>query len=468
VGNVNVVNACATQAHLSLESGDLLQEPLPPYWSDALRCVQTKTPIGRPTIHKLVADIAANDAFDRAATGLLMTVCINGMLDSDVDSLTEEMALSGEQFDYRKENAFQAARLVRRYPTGALSEKTALILPALIASARDCANVLSPFLVAKSLSYTGGTWDKLSAVPGFSFPLPGEQSIATLKRCGVAMTVTTGNANPADRKLYQLRSATGTVESHPLIISSIASKHLCFPVHRLLMDIRVGEGAFLHSTPEGEEVGERIRGTLESSGISCSYTVTGTLQPTGSAIGNAVEVAEAICVMGGPEASWDVRGMLEQRLIVVDFFAKLMGAEFPAMPSSEWARIATAKFESGAVLDHFAKILVGHHVSNEVVQTLIDDPFRALEIDRSPAKVCSQKGGMLKRIDQVRLGELVNRDMGGGGNKFEGTFARQAGVVLKCRIGDIVHQGAELCAVYGGGERSAWLGEEVRNCFNIG
>jgi thymidine phosphorylase len=440
---------------------------VPGHWQAAADRLFARQAIGDDLWRPIVADVVSNSASDRIAAALLMAICINGLSVSDIRALTSHMVSSGDIFDYRCYEGLRDGRLVRRYPTGAMSEKTALILPALIALARARVNVYSPFLVARSLGHTGGTWDKLNAIPGFRFPDPGEDTARVLRQCGAAMVVTHGAANPADRRLYQLRSVTGTVESIPLIAASIASKQMSFPAHRLLLDVRIGEGAFLRTEDEGTEVAELVRQLVKPGGTECMYTLTGTKQPTGSAIGNALEVAEAIAVMGGPTAMWDERGLLEQRLLVIDFFAKLMAAEFRDFTVESWARYGSNKFVSGEVLQSFARILAAHSVSSEVVSSLLMDPLSALGLTRSPVILPCPRAGYLRRVDQVALGGAVNFALAAGGNEFGAAFDARTGVVLQFRIGDSVDCGDPLCSLYSTETVAEEIVQAIVGCFEI-
>jgi len=155
------------------------------------------------------------------------------------------MLESGSVFDYRSLARKTGRRLIRRYPTGGVSEKVSLILPSILVALSEHIPLMSTTLVARSLSFTGGTWDKLAIIPEFRFAAPGQDIENILAETRVAVCTTNSQVCPADRSLYTLRSLTGNVVSKPLIISSICSKHLALPVHRILMDVRFGPGSFM-------------------------------------------------------------------------------------------------------------------------------------------------------------------------------------------------------------------------------
>lgn len=437
-------------------------------WNTALVNLQEHMPLGHSLMANIIKHLVLESSSHGFAAAFLMTVCIRGMQDEDIAALTDAMAKSGETFDYRDEPALVGARLVRRYPTGALSEKTALILPALIACARTVVNVCSPFLVARSLGYTGGTWDKLKSIPGFRFPSPGQETISMLAECGIAMAVTQGEANPADRILYAMRSMTGTIESPPLIVSSIASKHICIPVHRLLMDVRYGEGAFLENKAEAMAIGQKLCEVLSGEGVPTLYELTPTSQPTGSAIGNAVEVAEAIAVLHSQQQSgWDERAIDEQRQLVIHFFAMLMSAEFSDKDYDEWKDFAKLQFINGNALVAFSNILKSHGVAEDDVTELLKYPLQKLLSETTPVEIYANKNGKLVRIEQRRLGEIVNCLLGAGGNDFGGEFNSKHGLILQRRIGDDIKKWEPICTLYSSLNTDTKLEQHISSCFIV-
>lgn len=400
----------------------------------------------------------------------LGTIVERGLSTESLYDLTHAMRDSGQIYDYRMSPKLQGRKLLRRYPTGGLSEKTALILPGVLAKASEQYPIASNFLVARTLGFTGGTWDKLSAIPTFRFPLPGGESEDVMATCGVAMTITHGDLNPADRKLYQMRSVTGTIESFELIVSSIASKQLAVPAHHLLLDVRYGDGAFLRSLDEAKRCAAALVALIDEGGTPCSAHLTNTPQPNGSAIGNALEVAEAIAVMGGrSSARWDSRALEEQRELVLLFYGLLMSKAFDSSDVEPWIVEARGWFHSGDILRGFSKLLSAHHVSSAVIEKLFQDPNEVLAIPNRGQPVLAHQSGRLIAIDQRRLGHLVNFGMGAGGNDYQGILCVKSGIKLGVRLGDIVQCGQPLCWVFD--NASDTLNDStatIEQCFRIG
>lgn len=457
VGRAEVVRSFVTQTG---EAAPYIAELVPEVDVNSVSAVRN------PAISALLADTASDrrlghDHIQALVRGILddsipttiqalwlAKVCFDGLSDTDVVDLTLSMRDSGKIFDYRQSDALESRRIVRRYPTGALSEKVALILPSLLSAFRYEVPIASPFLVARSLGFTGGTWDKLKAIPGFTFLEHGDPAVEAMRRCGVVMVATHGDVDPADRKLYQLRSATGTVISPELIVSSIASKQLAIPADRLLLDVRYGPGAFLGSRMWAESVADRLVEILNAHGTPTLARFTDTPQPNGSAVGNALEVLEAIAIMGGKtEIDWERRWLAEQRHLVLFFFAELITAEFGGS-SKQWYERASRALDSGRVLGAFLDLLEVHGVELKVREGLMQDPSSLLLPSGTPIPVRSRRSGVLVKVDQRRLGEFVNFALGAGGNVYTGEFMPGNGVRIMKRLGDPVAEGDPLCWVY--------------------
>ena len=461
-GNLEHLTPSAT-----LQSGGRRCAPLDARWRNIRGRIHARRPLCRKLIKELVQDIKENTVDEETIGAFLMSVCLFGISKSDVTLLTEFMAKSGATYDYRQLSELRSKTSLRRYPSGALSEKVALLMPSVISVLSDELSIYSPFLVARSLSYTGGTWDKLSAIPGFSFPKPGEETIQCLTECGVAITVTTGDFNPVDRKLYQLRSLTGTAENDALIVSSIVSKQIAVPVDYALMDIRYGQGAFIKGFAHAERVGIDIRDAMESNGIKTLYTLTDTQEPNGSAIGNALEVSEAIEILQHCHTGvFDQRGIVQQKLILVDFMAKLLGFAFPRKTAGEWGRYCWNLMQDGKLWKGFKKILRAHKVAESEIRKA--EASATYLIDGRPhVSVKARQSGQFRSIDQERLGWLVNFELGGGGNEYGYERDLYAGVILKARVGDYVERGSEL-AIMIGTKANANTADEALKCFEIG
>ncbi|HTL66695.1 MAG TPA: hypothetical protein VL200_03455 [Lacunisphaera sp.] len=399
---------------------------------------------------------------------VLMEITLFGLTTDNIYLLAEAMRDSGRIYDYRP--AVAPRILVRRYPTGALSEKVALILPSLLACAAAKYSLASNFLVAKSLGFTGGTWDKLSSIPGFVFPAPGDETERMLQKNSVAMCVTHGDIAPCDRIFYQIRSLSGSIESRALIVTSIASKQGALPADLLLLDVRYGAGAFIPTLAEAAAVSGEIARIMKEWGLRCVAEFLPAEEPNGAAIGNALEVAEAIAVMDErARGDWPKDLLAAQWMIVKNFFISLVCTMRPKVTASDAGKFAETVRFSGALLDSFKRMLLAHRVLPEIADAVCADPIPFF-FRRHPLLVSSAINGTVRFIDQKRLGYFVNFFLGVGGNEFGGKRNLKSGCLLSVRAGQAVQIGSPLAYVYTdymSDSFAARATDEIRACVGI-
>lgn len=363
----------------------------------------------------------------------LMSVTLSGLDEDTTRALTKAMASSGDRHDYRPE---VNGRLLRRYPTGALSEKIALIMPVVLLYLREVhnLNLNSPFLIARALGHTGGTRDKLSAINGFRLPEAGSETIAMLREIGVCYVATSGLFNPADDRLYSLRSITNTIESAPLIVASIASKMLACPVDLMQLDTRWGEGAFFGSREAARQTAHNICRAISVDGQQAFATITEAHHPDGSTLGAIAEVAEAITCLRSLNSLFDYRGISYQQRLVADFTARLVGELFSKSISDVYTDVLRA-FADGSFQAPFLKLMTAHGVSEAYARALWDDP--ALELRKlRMTRIVSPRDGRLQRLNQVALGEFLREHF------------RDWSLVLHGRPGDFLRAGDPLFDLY--------------------
>ena len=378
--------------------------------------------------------IVSCEISDLEAGAWLMSVAIAGIDRVSTMKLTRAMADSGQLFDYRSTEP--KGQFLRRYPTGALSEKIALMMPVVLLDLRNLLNLqlFSPFLIARVLSHTGGTRDKLAAIKGFEIPQPGESTERILKRIGVAYTATSDEFNPADNRLYSLRSETSTVESTPLIVSSIASKMLACPADVVQIDARWGTGAFFDTVTAAKDCVGLICETMIQEGIDTFFTVTEANHPTGSGIGAAAEVAEAVVGLGGGTYNFDPRGIYQQRFLVADFASRLVAEQFN-LDKFDLFRLIMSRFDDGSYRKSFITLLTEHSVSKDHAETLWERPDSLF--DRfTVQEVHAKNAGRLSAINQFEIGHFL-----------KGNFL-DASVTIDVRPGDFVKQGQVLARVF--------------------
>lgn len=430
-----------------------------------LHRLNTNQELGDECIRWWISGIVHETLSTEYIAFVLAKITCLGMHPQDIRRCIRAMVDSGSVYDYRNLSELEFRKIIRRYPTGALSEKGALLLPALVASVATLFPVATSFLVARSLSFTGGTWDKLSSIPGFRFPLPGQESIRAMQECGVAMTVTHHDANPADRILYQLRSQTGTVESAPLIIASIVSKQLTFPVDELLLDVRHGPGAFFPDQPTASRVGQTMAQILREEGVSTSYVLTEASSPTGSAIGNALEVIEALCLLKNQGSGrWHPQGLDTQRTIALHLFSLLMHASFPHLSESYFYNLGEEALSTGRAFNSFLSILTCHGVPPSIIEEVVQDPWKVMIPNLDPVPLYPPRTGTLLSVDQKKLGILVNFSLS---SRADGSLDRRAGIKLDAMVHETVHREKPFAWVFADSSQQSHH-EELLSCFEIG
>lgn len=406
-----------------------------------------KIPLKRSEMEALLHGYLVNDVDDCYMAMWLMIVVYRGLVNKEVSDMTDIMSNSGAVYDYRNVAELECRKIIRRYPTGGVSEKIALIMPSLIAAFAEQYPIASNFLVARSLGHTGGTWDKLSVIPGFHFPAQGRETLNILKRHHVAMSVTSADCNPLDNRLYQLRSATGSVVSLPLITASIASKLRVLPVDFTLLDVRYGEDVFAQNIEEGRHLGSEILKLIQRD-MEGDFLLTEVLQPDGMGIGNKLEVMEALSIMKNDlnNTRWNEKALEEQKNLLIKMFKLMMQRVFPLIDLSSLEGQIREAFSNGRVLSGFKRLLLSHGVSESDAVALIDNPEILLE-KYVGHFIYAKQAGVLKKIDLKKIGLFVNFDLITGLNTFAPAENNGAGVILQVRLGDQIVEGDVLCEV---------------------
>ena len=438
-----------------------------------IKRVRLHDPIGPSLFARCISEFMSGQVSKTALSVLLALIRLEGLSIDDTIALTEAMVASGDIVDYRPLANKMSRRILRRYPTGGVSEKVSLILPSLLLAMSNELPILSTVLVGRSLGFTGGTWDKLLSIPGFRFPSPGAETEDVLMACNVAMCTTNNQIAPADRGMYILRSQTGNVESDPLIISSIASKHLAIPPHRILLDVRFGDSAFLEDAERAQLVASHLRDIFESHSISCTSLLIPTSQPTGVSIGNALEVLESLYIMGAEIRYPPVNpaAVERQKELVVEQAVDLVSTEFRELDRGVVHRAVNQMLSDGTALKSFWKLLSAHSVAEATIVQLQNDPSQVLMSGLSATEVSSPKSGQLAHIDLREIGNIVNFGLASLELGMQ-AGANRGGVWLNVQEGGSLKMGEQLCLavfddlIVSGSDRKL-LCNQLTQCFHI-
>ena len=364
---------------------------------------------------------------DSQMAAWLMAVCCRGMTAEETAHLTEAMLRSGKALEL---SGLSGAK-VDKHSTGGVGDKTSLV----IAPVAAAAGLRVPMISGRGLGHTGGTLDKLESIPGFKVRLSLEEFRRAVAEVGCALVGQTEEIAPADRKMYALRDVTGTVESVPLITASILSKKLAEGIDALVLDVKVGSGAFMKTREEARELAESLRAVAARRGVRVAALLTDMDQPLGRAVGNSLEVAEAIETLrgGGPD---DFRQLCRE---LTAWMLVLGGA---AAKLDEGARRFDELIRSGAAAEKFRQIVARQGGDAKVVE----DSGRLPQAKRE--KVFPSPGaGYLSRMDAERIGRAAMA-LGAGRAKVEDTIDPTVGLILHKKVGARLERGEPLATLH--------------------
>jgi len=398
---------------------------------DVIRKKRDGGELSRGEIDYLVNSYTAGDIPDYQVSAWLMAVVLRGMTRPETAALTEAMLHSGEVLDLSS----LAAKKVDKHSTGGVGDKTSLVLAPLAAAA----GVAAPMISGRGLGHTGGTLDKLEAIPGFNVNLPVAQFRRVLESCGCAMIGQTAEIAPADRKLYALRDVTGTVESPYLICASIMSKKLAEGIDGLVLDVKTGSGAFMKSEKDAAFLAELMVETGVRMGKQVVALITDMDQPLGCMMGNALEVVEAVEVLRG-EGPDDLR---ELCLELAGWMLHLGGVADTVAAGKKQSENLIA---SGKAFDRFRQMV---ELQGGDPRT-IDDP-KKLPQARHTTIVSSSRNGYLTSLQCEQVGTACVI-LGGGRERKEDSVDPAVGIVLHKKVGDAVSAGEPLATIHSNAE----------------
>ena len=376
-------------------------------------------------IAAFVSGVTDGAISDEQAAAFLMAVCCRGMTTAESAALTFAMMNSGEAWDLSR-HGFVADK----HSTGGVGDKATLVLAPLLAAVGVKAGMMS----GRGLGHTGGTLDKLEAIPGFQTGLPKADFDHLLDTVGCALIGQTDSIAPADRRLYALRDVTGTVESIPLITASILSKKLATGAHAVVFDVKTGNGAFMADPKDAEKLGRALVDTTRATGRKASGYLTAMDRPIGEAVGNANEVEESIRMLGG-EGPADLR---ENTLLLGADLVLAAGLETSA---KEARRRLNAALADGRALEVFAKLIAAQGGDAGVC-----DDVKRLPQPASRRDVAATASGVVARIATREMGMLAI-ELGCGRARKNDVIDPASGFRVKKKPGDGVERGEPLLVV---------------------
>ncbi|HYX86314.1 MAG TPA: thymidine phosphorylase [Gaiellales bacterium] len=373
--------------------------------------------------------VISPDVPDYQLAAFLMAVVLRGMSERETADLLRAMVDSGTRLDL----SAVGRPVADKHSTGGVGDKTTLVVAPLAAAC----GVPVAKLSGRGLGHTGGTLDKLESIPGLRVDLSPAELVAQVRDVGVAVAGQTADLVPADRRMYHLRDVTATVHSIPLIATSIMSKKVAAGASRLVLDVKVGDGAFMPDVESARSLAEAMRGLGAASGLPTTCMLTGMDEPLGRAVGNALEVAEAEAALRG-EGPAD---LVELCLAAADLMTGMPGAAERALASGE-----------------------AHAAFRQWIEAQGGDPDAPLPRAPVVEDVPAPRAGWVTRCGALAVGEAAHR-LGAGRTRKEDAVDHAVGIVVHAKAGDRVEAWAPLATVHARGRFDA---AEIAACFEIG
>ena len=364
---------------------------------------------------------------DYQMAAFAMAVTLNGMTHQETTDLTMAMAHSGEILDLSQ----AAPIVVDKHSTGGVGDKTTLTVAPLVAACGLPVGKMS----GRGLGFSGGTIDKLESIPGIKLDLTTEEFIRQLKEIGIVLTGQSADLAPADGKLYALRDVTGTVESIPLIASSIMSKKIAAGAHAIVLDVKVGKGAFMPTLEKARELAEEMVAIGELSGRRVIAVLSPMDQPLGNAVGNALELREAVEMLHGV-------GPEDYRYHCLHLAAYMLILGQKAADIETGLAMAERAMQDGSGLRKFRELVIAQHGDVSTIDNLDKLP-KAKFIE----PVLAEKSGWVNSVNAREVGE-TSVQLGAGREKKGDPIDPAVGIMVYAKIGDAIEAGQTLFEIH--------------------
>ncbi len=389
---------------------------------------------------------ADESSLDYQLASLLMAIRLNGMSKRETAVLSLEMAKTGDILSPEIDGV-----PVDKHSTGGVGDTTSLVLVPLVAACGGKVIKMS----GRGLGHTGGTIDKLESISGMRVEMPEEEFMRTVKKIGCCIVGQSKNLVPADKRLYALRDVTGTVDSVPLIASSIMSKKLAGGAKAIVLDVKTGSGALMKTLDQSIELAQAMVDIGRANGRRMAAFITSMAEPLGSHVGNALEVKDAIDVLSGR-----TKGPLLNASLVLG--SQMLVLSSLAKDEKEAEDKLLNALESGAGLNKFKEMIKAQGGDPAVCDDVSLLPAASMQ-----AEVKSQLSGYIHSIDAERIG-LAAQSLGAGRRSKEDALDLSAGLIMHKRIGDSVKKGESVCTLFFNGERPVeQVKESILNAVNI-
>lgn len=399
-------------------------------------------------INFFIKDYTNNNIEDYQAAALIMAIYINGMSYRETKDLTMAMASSGDMLDLSE----LGENVVDKHSTGGVGDKVTIILAPLIASLGIPVAKMS----GRGLGYTGGTADKIEAIPGYNTGISEKEFIDNVKNIGISLITQTLNLAPADKKIYALRDTIACTESIPLIASSIMSKKIASGANKIVLDVTCGFGAFMKKIEDARELSRTMIeiGNLANRETVC--VITNMNEPLGFAVGNSLEIIEAIEFLQGKMAE-------DLKQVVLELGAYMIKLAGKGSNIEENKKMLLENIQNGKAYNKFIELVQNQGGDIEYVKDVTK-----FEKARIIQEVISTTEGYVQEINAEEIGKL-SCDLGAGRKTKKDKIDLQVGIILNKKIGDFVNKGDKLATIYANDiEKAKDTENELRRIYKIG
>jgi len=413
---------------------------------DIIIAKRDKKILSREDIHFFIRGYIEGKIPDYQVSALLMAIVLNNMNEQEISDLTEEMRTSGDIWDLSEIPGLK----VDKHSTGGVGDKVTLILGPMIAS---CGAKLAK-MSGRGLGHTGGTIDKMESIPGMKTFLSKEDFIKQVNKIGIAVIGQDDKLVPADKKLYALRDVTGTVQSIPLIASSIMSKKLAIGTDCILLDVKYGDGAFMKTVESANELANCMVKIGKSLNKDVRAEITDMNQPLGKAVGNILEIKECIETLQG-------RGPEDLNDICLSSGAILLEQAKLYKDRNEARKALEENLKNGKAYKKFREFVIAQGGDVEYC----DHPEK-FDVAKNLIQIKSKSSGYIKSIKALDIG-IASMKLGGGREKLDDIIDMTAGVMLNKKVGDKIEKDELLCTLHTNKENVDNIVKLVENAFKI-
>ena len=411
---------------------------------DIITAKKDKKALTKEQIHFFIKGYLDKTIEDYQASALLMAITINGMTSEETAYLTEEMRVSGEVWDLSDIPGLK----IDKHSTGGVGDKVSLILGPMVAS---CGAKMAK-MSGRGLGHTGGTLDKMESIPGMKINLTKEEFKKQVQEIGVCIIGQSKEIDPADKKLYSLRDVTGTVQSIPLIASSIMSKKLASGADCILLDVKCGKGAFMKTYEDAKILATEMVNIGKKLKKNVKAEITDMNQPLGKAVGNNLEIKEVIETLKG-------NGPKDLEEICLSSGAILL-TQAELFKNTEDAKKALIEnIKNGKAFEKFKEFVKAQGGDIDY----IDHPEK-FPVSKNLIEIKSENEGYIKTIDALTIG-LGSCHLGGGRLKMDDVIDMSAGIILDKKVGDHVKKGELLCTLHTNKDNVDSIIKDVKEAF---